>query len=74
VRDGLSSARRQPVSAREMRERTERVWRRLPEVKRRRAEERKTAERRRSVDRRHDYDREMRERRRHAKHTPVAVF
>lgn len=44
----------------EARARTDRMWRQLPEVRRRRDEQRKREERRRSVERRKSYDRQRR--------------
>ena len=48
------------ISVREARARSARVWRHLPEVRRRREEQRKREERRRSVERRQSYDRQRR--------------
>ena len=48
------------IGEREARARSARVWRQLPEVRRRREEQRKREERRRSVERRQSYDQERR--------------
>lgn len=56
------------ISASEARARSARVWRQLPEVRRRREEQRKREERLRSVERRQSYDRQ-RQAGQHSRHT-----